>query len=56
MDICLGSSQNWATLRVISMQFRVFFKVKAQNWDIFGGLLKLQIFFGMLEIPDFILG
>ena len=33
----LGSSQNWASLRVISMQFRVFFKVKVQNWDIFGG-------------------
>ena len=25
MDIFLGSSQNWASLRVISMQFRVFF-------------------------------
>ena len=33
----LGSSQNWASLRVISMHFRVFFKVKIQNWDIFGG-------------------
>ena len=42
--IFLGSSQNWASLRVISMQFRVFFKVKVQNWDIFG-LLKFQIFF-----------
>ena len=36
-DIFLGSSQNWASLRVISMQFRVFFKVKVQNRDIFGG-------------------
>ena len=36
-DIFLGSSQNWASLRVISMQFRVFFKVKVQNWDIFLG-------------------
>ena len=44
MDIFSGSSQNWASLRVISMQFRVFFKVKVQNWDIFG-LLKFQIFF-----------
>ena len=32
-----GSSQNWASLRVISMQFRVFFKAKVQNWDIFLG-------------------
>ena len=31
------SSQNWASLRVIFMQFRVFFKVKVQNWDIFWG-------------------
>ena len=32
-----GSSQNWASLRVISMQFRVFFKVKVQNCDIIWG-------------------
>ena len=25
VDIFLGSSQNWASLRVISMHFRVFF-------------------------------
>ena len=37
VDIFLGSSQNWASLRVISMQFRFFFKVKVQNWDIFLG-------------------
>ena len=37
MDIFLGSSQNWASLRVISMQFRVFFKGKVHNWDIFLG-------------------
>ena len=37
VDIFLGSSQNWASLRVISMQFTVFFKVKVQNWDIFWG-------------------
>ena len=36
-DIFGGSSQNWASLRVISMHFRVFFKVNVQNWDIFGG-------------------
>ena len=37
LDIFWGSSQNWASLRVISMHFRVFFKVKVQNWDIFLG-------------------
>ena len=37
VDIFLGSPQNWASLRVISMQFRVFFKVKVQNWDNFLG-------------------
>ena len=37
VDIFGGSSQNWASLRVISMQFRVFFKVNVQNWDIFLG-------------------
>ena len=30
-----GSSQNWASLRVISMQFRVFFKVKVQKLGYF---------------------
>ena len=28
VDMFLGSSQNWASLRVISMQFRVFIKAK----------------------------
>ena len=37
VNIFGGSSQNWASLRVISMLFRVFFKVKVQNWDIFLG-------------------
>ena len=55
MDIFLGSSQNWASLRVISMHFRVFFKVKVQILDffwvakisnIFLGCLKFLIFFG----------
>ena len=45
VDIFWGSSQNWASLRVISMHFRVFFKVKVQTWDMFFGLLKLQTFF-----------
>ena len=30
----------------------VFFKVKGQNGRYFLGLLKFQIFFGVLEIPD----
>ena len=34
------------------MHFRVFFKVKVQNGGYFFGLLKFQIFFGVLEIPD----
>ena len=37
-------------LRVISMHFWVFCKVKVQNRGYFGGLLKFQIFFGVLEI------
>ena len=50
MDIFGGSSQNWASLKVISVQFRVFFKVKVQNWDIFW---VAQI--SNLEIPDIFL-
>ena len=51
-DILWGSSQNWASLRVISMHLKVFFlKVKVHNWDIFFGLLKFQFFLGVLEIP-----
>ena len=34
------------------MHYRVFFKVKVQKGDNFLGLLKFQIFFGVLEIPD----
>ena len=37
VDIFGGSSQNWACLRVSSMHFGSLFKVKVQNWDIFGG-------------------
>ena len=42
-----GSSQNWASFRVISMHFRVFLKVKGT---------ELGYFFGMLDIPDIFLG
>ena len=40
-------------LGVLSMHFWVFFKVKVQNGGILGGLLKFQIFFGVLEFPVF---
>ena len=40
-----GSSQNWASFRVISMHFRVFLKVKGTELGYFFGLLKFQIFF-----------
>ena len=45
MDIFLGSSQNWASLRVISMHFRVFFKGQCTELGYFFGLQKFQIFF-----------
>ena len=43
-------------LGVISMHLRVFLKVKVQNGGYFWGLLKFQILFGVLEIPDIFLG
>ena len=56
MDIFWGSSQNWTIFKgylgVISMHFGSFLKVKVQNRGYFFGLLKFQIFFGVLEIPD----
>ena len=51
LDIFLGSSQNWGSLRVIYMQFRVFFRSRYRI-GIFFWLLKFKIFFGVLEIPD----
>ena len=36
-DIFWGSSQNWASLRVISMQFRVFFLRSRYRIGIFFG-------------------
>ena len=36
-QLFLGFSEKWPSFRVISMQFRAFFKVKVQNWDIFLG-------------------
>ena len=45
-------------LGVISMYFWVFFKVKVQNGLFFmgGGVLKFQIFWGVLEISFFFWG
>ena len=51
VDIFGGSSRNWANLRVISMHFRVFLRSRYRI-GIFFGLLKFQIFFGVLKIPD----
>ena len=42
IGLCLG---------IISMHFRVFPRSWYRMGDFFGGLLKFQIFFGMLEIP-----
>ena len=53
MDILGGSSQNWASLRVISMQFRGgFLRSRYRNWDIFLDCLNFKFFWGVLEIPD----
>ena len=49
VDIFWGSSQNWASLRVISMHFRVFFKARVQNWDIFWAAKISNIFLGCLK-------
>ena len=57
VDIFWGSSQNWTSLRVFSMMhFRVFFKVKLQNWDIFLSCYNFKYFVLVLEIPGIILG
>ena len=45
VDIFWGSSQNWVSLRVISMHLWSFLKVNVQNWDIFWVAKILNIFF-----------
>ena len=40
VNIFLGLSQNWASLRVISMQFRVFFLGQGTEMGYLFGLLK----------------
>ena len=57
VDILLGSSQNWASLRVMSMQFRVFFLRSRYRIGIFFWVAKIsKYFFGVLEIADIFLG
>ena len=41
-----GHHKNWASLRVILMQFRVFFYGQGTELGYFLRLLKFQIFFG----------
>ena len=57
VDIFWGSSQYWASLRVISMQFRFFFSGQGTELGYFLGLLKFQIFFfGCLKFLIFFWG
>ena len=55
MDIFGGSSQNWASFRVISMQFRVFFLRSRYRIGIFFGVAKISNIFlanGVFEVHD----
>ena len=56
VDIFWGSSQNWASLRINSTHFRVFFLRSMNRFGIFLGVAKILIFFGVLEIPDIFCG
>ena len=56
VDIFWGASQNWASLRVISMQFRFFLRTRYRICNIFLGCQNFKYFFGVLEIPDIFLG
>ena len=42
--------------RIISMHFRFFLKVEVQNRNLFLGLTKFIIFWGMPDIPDIFWG
>ena len=55
MDIFGGHHKTGLYLGVISMHFRVFFKVKVQNGGCFLGLLKFQTFLGCLKFLVFFL-
>ena len=53
----LGSLQNWTIFRgYFFCILGSFLKVKVQNGGYFLVLLKFQIFFGVLEIPDIFWG
>ena len=49
VDIFLGSSQNCASLRVISMQFRIFFRSRYRIGMFFGVDKISNIFWGYLK-------
>ena len=53
MDIFGGDHKIGLHFGVISMHFGVF---KVQNGGHIWGLVKFQIFFGVLEIPDIVFG
>ena len=48
----LGYHKTGLYLGVISMHFRVFSYCQGSGGGYFWGLIKFQIFFGVLEIPD----
>ena len=50
MDIFRGHHNNGLYLGVISMHFRVFFKVKVQNGEYFFSCYNFKLFW-VLEIP-----
>ena len=51
VDIFLSHHKIGLYSWVISMHFRVFSYGQCTEWGIFFGLLKFQLFFGVLEIP-----
>ena len=54
VDIFGGSSQNWASLRVISMRFSVFFLRSRYRFGIFFWVAKISnIFWGCLKFLIF---
>ena len=46
VDIFFGSSLNWASLRVISMHFRVFLRSRNRLGIFFLGCLNFKYFWG----------
>ena len=50
MDIFGGSTQNWIIFR------GNFYAFQGTEWVYFGGMLKFQICFGVLEISDIFRG